>query len=406
MFSFIHAADLHLDSPMRGLSRHEGAPVEEIRGATRRAVENLVELAIHKRVNFVLISGDLYDGDQRDYGTALFFNQQMLRLKKEGIRVYAITGNHDAEAVITKSLSPPENVHFFSTKKSASERHPGLPVTLHGQGFATTKVPENLAENYPEAVPEHFNIGLLHTSLAGNAQHDTYAPCSPKELQQKGYHYWALGHIHQPEVIRQSPWIAYSGNTQGRSVKELGERGCYLVTVNDALEVTDHRFHPLDVVRWAHLEIDLTDLAEEALPGEVSSALASALNEVGERLLAVRITLTGATELHGALHSQYARWQAECVSLAAEIDPGQIWVEQLKLRTSPVLRPEVLAERDELTSMVLDSLSDFDFSQVPPEVNVLEKKLLAAGIDLPESATTREEISALVLQSISLSGTQ
>ena len=145
MFSFIHTADLHLDSPLRGLSRHEGAPVKEIRGATRRALVNLVDCALEKQVNFILISGDLYDGDQKDFTTALFFNRQMLRLKSAGILVFAISGNHDAESVITKALSPPDNVKFFPVKKPASFSFPNLPVEIHGQGFATASVQENLA---------------------------------------------------------------------------------------------------------------------------------------------------------------------------------------------------------------------------------------------------------------------
>ena len=66
---FVHAADIHLDSPLRGLERYEGAPVDELRGATRRAFENLVDLAIEDEVAFVLLAGDLYDGDWKDYNT-------------------------------------------------------------------------------------------------------------------------------------------------------------------------------------------------------------------------------------------------------------------------------------------------------------------------------------------------
>ncbi len=175
MLTFLHAADLHLDSPLRGLSRHEDAPVEAIRGATRRALINLVDLALEKQVDFVLIAGDLYDGDQKDYATALFFNQQMSRLKEAAIPVFAISGNHDAASVISKSLSPPDNVKFLSVRKPESVPLTGLPVTIHGQGFATASVQENLAIGYPGAVPDCFNIGLLHTSLAGSAEHDTYA---------------------------------------------------------------------------------------------------------------------------------------------------------------------------------------------------------------------------------------
>jgi len=80
-FRFIHAADIHLDSPLRGLDRYDGAPVEEIRGATRRALENLVDVCLAERVAFLLIAGDIYDGDWKDYNTGLFFHRQMSRLR-------------------------------------------------------------------------------------------------------------------------------------------------------------------------------------------------------------------------------------------------------------------------------------------------------------------------------------
>ena len=402
MFTFIHAADLHLDSPLRGLSRHEGAPVDEIRGATRRALKNLVTLALEKKVNFVLIAGDLYDGDQKDYATALFFNRQMLRLRASKIPVFAISGNHDAESVITKALSPPQNVQFFPVKKAATFSFPKLPVTIHGQGFANASVQENLALNYPEAATGNFNIGLLHTSLAGSSQHDTYAPCSLGDLEKKGYDYWALGHIHQAEVIQESPWVAYSGNIQGRKINELGERGCYLVEVDDSLKVTSHDFIPLDVVRWAHLELDLSNVSdEETLTAHISTAFSEALQEVGERLLAVRLTLTGATSLHGALHADLSRWQAECTSIAGDIDPEQFWFERLKLRTTPTYDPQELAQRDDLTALVLSALESFSPDQKSAAIMALEAKLPPAALD--ESETLKEDVAAIVLHSIATS---
>lgn len=408
MFSFLHAADLHLDSPLRGLSRHEDAPVEAIRGATRRALRHLVDLALEKEVNFVLIAGDLYDGDQKDYATALFFNQQMVRLKEGGIPVFAISGNHDAAAVITKSLKPPENVHFFPVRKPGSQALPGYPVTIHGQGFAHAKVQENLAVAYPEAVPGHFNIGLLHTSLAGSALHDTYAPCSLSDLGQKAYDYWALGHIHQPEVLQKDPWVVYSGNLQGRKINEPGPRGCFWVNVDDSLQVTAHEFVALDVVRWAHLELDLTGVSEsDAMLEMINAAFTNALREAGERLLALRLTLTGATELHGVLHSDLSKWQAHCGSIAAEIAPDQLWFERLRLKTLPAYDPRDLAQRDDLTALVLGALENFTPENKPAALEALEKKLPPEALDeilkLEESTPLKEDVAAIVLHSIATS---
>ena len=176
MPAFIHAADLHLDSPLRGLDRYDGAPVEEIRGATRRAVENLVDLAIAQSVDFLLIAGDIYDGDWRDYNTGLFFLAQMSRLRESGVQVFFIRGNHDAASQITRRLALPDHVRKFSTRKAHTITLDDLGVAIHGQGFSNRAVDEDLSQEYPAPVPGMLNIGLLHTSATGREGHDTYAP--------------------------------------------------------------------------------------------------------------------------------------------------------------------------------------------------------------------------------------
>ena len=177
MFTFLHAADIHLDSPQRGLERYEGAPVAECRGATRRALENLVDLAIAHKVAFVMIVGDLYDGDWPDYNTGLFFGKQMARLRDGGIRVFMIRGNHDAANKMTKDLRLVDNVRVLSTDEAETVLLDDIGVAIHGQSFATRAVTENLAKSYPPRRGGYFNIGLLHTCVDGREGHDPYAPC-------------------------------------------------------------------------------------------------------------------------------------------------------------------------------------------------------------------------------------
>ncbi len=225
MIKFIHAADIHLDSPLVGLERYDGAPVDEIRGATRRALENLVRLATEEHASFVLIAGDVYDGDWKDYNTGLFFVKQMARLKEAGISVYLVAGNHDAASVITKSLRMPDNVAFLSTERPETMLIDRLGIALHGQGFPAREVTEDLSIAYPDAMAGMFNIGLLHTSVDGRSGHEPYAPCTLDGLRSKGYDYWALGHVHAREVLSEDPWIVFPGNMQGRHVRETGPKG-------------------------------------------------------------------------------------------------------------------------------------------------------------------------------------
>ena len=191
-FRFIHASDIHLDSPLKGLSGQQGAAADRIRTATRVALENLVGHAIEGEVDFVVIAGDLYDGDWRDYQTGLFFVSQMGRLAKADIPVFLLHGNHDAESQITRRLTLPVNVSVFSARKAETFQLPAFNVALHGQSFRQRDVTDNLVTTYPPPIAGCFNIGVLHTGLGGMQGHANYAPCTIEELINKGYEYWAL----------------------------------------------------------------------------------------------------------------------------------------------------------------------------------------------------------------------
>lgn len=414
MFRFLHAADTHIDSPLVGLDAYEGAPVEALRGATRRAFENLVALAVDEAVDFLLIAGDLYDGDWRDFSTGLFFTAQMARLHQAGIPVYVIAGNHDAASVLTRRLDLPENVHFFSTRAAETLEVDGLPVAVHGRGFPNRRVPENLALEYPQPLPGRFNIGLLHTSLTGAPGHATYAPCQLKDLTGKGYGYWALGHVHQPQVLARDPWVVFPGNLQGRHVRETGPRGCRLVTVDGALEVASADHRSLDVVRWARLVVDLTGVeAQDTALARIGDALASALEEADGRLLAARLVLAGNTPLHGALARSLPHWRAQCQARAQIVGGERIWIEELEPTTAPVYDLDALAARDDLTRILLEGL-DASLSgapETPPEVRELLGVLppeirddLEGALDATRRPALLAEVRALLLEALSHSG--
>ncbi len=414
MFTFLHAADIHLDSPLTGLSQHDEAPTETIRVATRVALTRLVDLAIAEKVDFVLIAGDLYDGDWKDFGTGISFNNEMRRLESQKIPVYLIYGNHDAESRVTKSLKLQDNVHVFPTKQPDTVHHPTLPVSVHGQGFATQSVTENLAEKYPPPADNRYNIGLLHTNLGDREGHGNYAPSSLPQLVAHGYDYWALGHIHIREIHHENPHVVYSGNTQGRHVKETGPKGCYIVTVDDDLETSACEFIALDSVRWENLQIDCSGMTtEHELLEAIRNRLNASLTGADGRLLAVRLTLTENTELHELLHAEHSRLRAECQSIGLDIDAELIWIEDLRLKTRTLINPEELAKQDDLTAFVLDALQAFDPNTLPAAVETLVRKIPADATRAlhsslkpqgePEREAMRDEISAIVLQAIATS---
>ncbi len=334
MFKFIHAADIHLDSPLRGLENYEGAPVAEIRGAARSALSNLVDLAIEENVDFVLISGDIYDGDWRDYNTGLYFISQAQRLGQADIPLYLISGNHDAANRMTRKLRLPENVEMFPTGSAGSAIIEDLDVAIHGQSFATAAVYDDLSQDYPLPVAGCFNIGMLHTCATGKDGHERYAPCSVEGLCSKGYDYWALGHIHQRETLLESPYIAFSGNIQGRHARETGPKGCLLVTVDDDRSLKTE-FHALDVVRWEVLRQDVSDLQNiDEVLNQITQAIEEHHGNAEGRLLALRVELTGTGPIHRELHAHKFRWINEIRSIAIDAGKGDVWIEKLKLLTS------------------------------------------------------------------------
>ncbi|MDQ3061122.1 MAG: DNA repair exonuclease [Pseudomonadota bacterium] len=358
---FIHAADLHIDSPLRGLSRYQGAPLDRLRGATRRALERLVGLAIEQRVDFVLIAGDLYDGKWEDFHTGLFVNGQLVRLKDSGIQVFIVQGNHDAQSHMMRKIPWPENVKVFSSRTAETVHLPALGVAIHGHSFPNREVSEDLVPGYPVAVPACFNIGLLHTSLTGSEGHDTYAPTTLANLKTKNYDYWALGHIHARQVVCETPRVVFPGNLQGRHARETGPKGCELVTVEGATLTAV--FMPLDVVRWHQVTVDLQPVQQlDDVRPQVLQALQCAVDsaDAGEALHAVRVVLTGQTPLHALEASQPGTLEAAVQAAAQELSSAHVWIEQVRLRLcSPLDRVRIGQGEDALGELVrwVDELS-------------------------------------------------
>ena len=333
MFKFIHAADIHLDSPLHKLDYYEGAPVQELRQATRRAFENLVELAVSESVAFVLIAGDLYDGDWKDYNTGLYLVSQLSKLREAGILTYIIAGNHDAANKMTKTLRLPETVTMFPADKPRTISMDSDGVAVHGQSFASASVKKNLAAKYPPPVPGYFNIGLLHTCATGREGHEPYAPCKNDDLLSKNYDYWALGHVHQQEVLLKDPLAVFPGNIQGRHVRETGPKGAMLVTVDDSGRPSSD-FKSLDVIRWFRVELDVSGGKSgydvlDSITGRLEE-----LTEENEGLpIIARIEITGACPAHDELSSDPERWTNEIRSAALDTGAGGLWIEKIKLRT-------------------------------------------------------------------------
>jgi len=380
MFKFIHSADIHLDSPLKGLEVHEGAPVEEIRGATRRAFDNLIDLAIEEEVAFVLIAGDIYDGNWKDYNTGLFFVSRMGKLQRAGIKVFIISGNHDAASRITRTMPLPDNVTHFSSRKPHSVVVDDLGVVIHAQSYATKALTEDIASGYPQRDSNYFNIGLLHTSLTGREEHENYAPCSIDDLKSKGYEYWALGHVHKREIVSADPWIVFAGNIQGRHIKEIGPKEATVVTVDDNLvAVVEER--ELDVLRWAICEVDLSECeTTDGVYDLVRSTFELEVNKADGKTLVIRLVLNGETPVHAQLFDRTEQWTEEFRGIASSL--GDVWLEKVQFRTRRKLSFEEILGGDTAIAGLIESIQKLDLdgknlSDLVPELAILKSKLPA-----------------------------
>lgn len=388
----IHAADLHLDSPLRGLARYEGAPVERIRLATREAFVNLIDLCLAETPTALLLAGDVFDGDWRDFATGLFFAGQLQRLREVNTQVVLLHGNHDAASPITRELDLPKSVHVLSA--TAPETVHIGDVAVHGQSFIRREVSDDLAAGYPEPVPGLLNIGLLHTALTGRPNHAPYAPTRLETLVDKGYQYWALGHVHQREVVHETPYVIFSGNLQGRHIRETGPKGATLIE-SDGVDVNHIQHRVLDVVRWAHVTVDVTSQREvEGVLQQAHEALASAWSDASPRLLAARVEFVGRPELYASLLHNLERFESNLRLLAS--DTGDIWLEKIVWSNTRVERAESRApdhvlgdlfrevdktvEDEEALLKFAEALDDFE-QKLPSEAKSGE-----AAVDLKDPA--------------------
>ncbi|PKN67838.1 MAG: DNA repair exonuclease [Deltaproteobacteria bacterium HGW-Deltaproteobacteria-15] len=392
MFRFIHAADLHLDSPLMGLEGYQDAPVEQIRNAARRAFDNLVEIAIEKEAAFVLLAGDVFDGDWKDHNSGIYFMNRLGRLNKAGIRVFIASGNHDAASSISRALLLPENAILFPSKKPETRILEDIGVAIHGQSFPSRAVTEDLSRNYPPASKGFFNIGLLHTSLTGRPGHEPYAPCTTDGLCSKDYQYWALGHVHQREEVSREPWIVFPGNIQGRHIRETGPKGCTLVTVEGG-NIIEMEAQDLDVFRWCVSSVDVSDCESiNAVADLVQQSFQDVIGKSENRPVAVRLILEGETPVHRQLHERSEYCTDQFRGIAAGLT--EVWLEKVIFKTrkegmpfqeiddnSPLatIEGEVAALKQRGASLV-DFIPDIEQlrNKLPPELSG-ESELFPSG---------------------------
>lgn len=339
---FIHAADLHLDSPFKGMSALPERVRERVRESTFEALKELVALALQEEVDFVLVSGDVYDVLDRSLRAQIRFQKAVEQLAAGGIPAYIIHGNHDPEDGRAAKLVWPADVHFFASKKVETfqivKQDRGIIAEIHGISYGSSAVTENLALQFKRGQDQVCQIGLLHTNVDGDPHHDNYAPCSKQDLLDAGMHYWALGHVHTRHILNQQPAIVYPGNIQGRSIRETGPRGCYLVDIDENGRA-ELAFHALDSVRWFQEKLAVTHIpTEQVLKDRLGELLDRLRQEADGRDGIVRIVLEGRSEIHERLRKGRALQELMDELREEEVERSCfVWIESIEDRTASEL---------------------------------------------------------------------
>lgn len=366
-FRFVHAADIHLDSPFKGLDL-EPSVRELVQGATFAALSRIVDLCIQERAAFLVLSGDLFDAKDRSVRARLHLAAELARLGAAGIRAFIVHGNHDPLGDLRPGAGLPASVKVFGAEweEVTVERDGQVLCRVQGISYAQEKVTENLALRFRRQ-GEGFTVAALHANLGGDASHHDYAPCTLMDLAGRGLDYWALGHVHTQAVhpLPGGGVAVYPGNCQGRHIHEDGPRGCAVVDVKDGRAQV--RFAPVDVVRWHKVEVDVAQIATvEDLTDAVVDQLAQRSEVEGPKAHAARIWLVGRGPVHPELSRPGALEQLEDAWRQTLAQRRPAWaLESVRDETRPQLDPQALIAAGGLSGAVMQLSS---LAQAAPEL--------------------------------------
>lgn len=296
MVKFIHAADLHLDSPFKGLKKLPKNVLNTVKESTFTSLRNIVNEAIAHKVDFVLLAGDIYDIDDRSIKAQVFLKGELERLKEENISVFLIHGNHDYLENENAHLSMPSNVTVYSEEVDTHtfQTVSGEKVAISGFTYNKKWIEERKIKQYPQRNSQaDYHIGLLHGYAEGQeSEHARYAPFSLNELREKNYDYWALGHIHKRQQLSKDPLVYYSGNTQGRNKKETGEKGCLLVELSPTSSSVD--FIQTSPITWNKVEVNAESLTSL---DAIFETVKAAISQDGKTSSLIHLTITVSNDL-------------------------------------------------------------------------------------------------------------
>ncbi|EKF34170.1 metallophosphoesterase family protein [Bacillus xiamenensis] len=355
--TFIHAADLHLDSPFAGMSNIPNQIFKRLKESTFQSARNMFDLAIDQEVDFVLLSGDLFDESNRSLKAQLFLRNQFLKLQEHEIDVFIIYGNHDHLGGEWTPIEWPENVHVFLSSTPSEQsfyRGDQLAASIYGFSYNERAVYENMTSHYVKTTDAPYHIAMLHGTLAGQEGHDAYAPFQLQQLLSRDFDYWALGHIHKRALLHEDPMIIYPGNLQGRHIKETGEKGCYVVHLSENSHAAE--FIGCSDVIFETLSLDITDTAHMT---DLVTLVDKQMSRLKERGIphVVKIELTGETPAYIRLSQLEVLEELMAVLHEQEEEEDIfVWVMSIDCRTNE----DIVYPEDSFLKELTSEIAQFD----------------------------------------------
>jgi len=363
---FIHTADLHLDTPFKGVVSWNNELATKLKEATFNSFKKIIDLCLKEKVNFLIISGDIFDSENKSLVAQLKFVSELKRLSDNGIPTYFICGNHDPLSSWLDTIQLPENVFRFNSSKGnhyTFSKQENPIADIHGISFQTKVVKENLAHKYNKTEnPSPISIAILHGTVGTPGPHENYAPFKVEDVAKKGFDYWALGHIHKGQVIHDSqPVIVYPGNPQGRDFGETGIKGCCLVEITADNKPTV-KFIPTQLIRFEEIEIDLSGEKEVGkLLTKLDEAKINIPDYDDNDSYILRITLKGRTSLHSQLNEP-----GEIEQLKDHFNEGQLsqinfaWIDQIYVKTLPDIDIEQVKKGADFAAEILKIFDEYE----------------------------------------------
>jgi len=373
-FSFIHTADLHLDSPFKGLCRDNEELGNILKESTFKAFKNIVDQAIFKKVDFILIAGDIFENNIKSLAAQIYFFRELERLNEAGIRAYLAYGNHDPSINWNSAFKYPSLTTALNNEIesiSIINNNNEIIATLHGLSFSKANVTENLVKNFPNKNDNLFNIGLLHCNVGSNTEHNLYAPCSIEDLKSKRYDYWALGHIHKHQILCETnPLSIYCGTPQGRTSKESGNHGCFYIQV-DSFGNIKKEFIETDVVRWKKLSIsienidNMNDLAK-IIDSEINTLKIDNGNIIA---LLINLIITGRSTLYKELMNEEEVYNYVNEIISASADNPKVYIQKFEIKSRLPIDIDKLKANDDFIAYLINLIQAANTQEISSKLN-------------------------------------